>query len=112
MDLTEIRKIARDSAGELTINWDQIDNDPSYTFDFERLMQRSQEMLPELEMIHKKLSEGKSVAFEGEDSPLKYEDKEQYQHLIEAELFAGYQLQDLWERYNLIKSITEIENDV
>lgn len=109
MELNDIKKMALESAKNLEIQWDVLESDPLYTKQFERVLQESQVMMPDLEQVYMHLREGKSVLNPDETSSISYEEREKYMQIFEDQLFAGYQLQDLWERYTLIKSITEME---
>jgi len=108
MELNEIQKKAQEAAVDMHIDWDRLDIDPEYVHDFERILERSMVLLPDLENIHTKLSQGKSVLFEDDMSSLPYNMREEYLDLIEKELYVGYQLKDLYERFTLIRSITEM----
>lgn len=110
MELNDIKKLAREAAGDIQIQWDTLESDPKYIRDFERVLQESQRMIPDLEQVYTYLREGKNVTNPDESTTISYEDRERYMQIFEEQLFAGYQLQDLWERYTLIKSITEMEN--
>ncbi len=108
MELSELKAFARQE--EIEINWDKLDSDPFYADDFERVVQSAVNHIPQLEQLHTKLAAGESVAFEGQASPLKFMDLESYLYLVETELFAAYQIQDVHERYHLIKSITHLSS--
>lgn len=111
MELADIKKLALEEASKLQIQWDMIESDPMQRMYFEEMLEQSARMLPDLEYVYTRMKEGKSVVFSDEPTSLPYEDREKYMMLFEDQLFSGYQLLDLLERYNLIKSITEITKD-
>lgn len=108
MELAEIRNNAKETARDIEIDWDFIDSNELYRETFENILKRAVDMLVGMENLHSKMVEGKSVLFDGEESSLTYEMREEYLALLEEELFAAYQIQDVYERYNLIRSITEL----
>lgn len=108
MQLAEIRNNAKQAATNIEIDWDFLESDPRARETFEGILQRAVEMIVSMENLHSKMVEGQSVLFDGEESSLTYEMREEYLALVEEELFAAYQVQDVYERYNLIRSITEL----
>jgi hypothetical protein len=108
MQLAEIRNNAKQAATNIEIDWDFLESDPRARQTFESILKRAVEMIVSMENLHSKMIEGQSVLFDGEDSPLTYEMREEYLALVEEELFAAYQVQDVYERYTLIRSITEL----
>lgn len=113
MELNDIKRIAKQMSHDIQIQWDMLEQDPQYVVEFERVLSRANQLLPDLETLYQTIQEGKSVLSPDEDTPLTFEQKETYLHLLEEELLAGYELQEVWERYQLIKSITEMtKNDL
>jgi hypothetical protein len=113
MELNDIKRIAKEMSHTIEIQWDMLEQDPQYVADFEQTLRRAALFLPDLETLYQTIQSGKSVLSPDEDTPLTFEQKEAYLHLLEEELLAGYELREVWERYQLIKSITEMtKNDV
>lgn len=110
MELKDIQKHAQETAGDIQIDWEQLDSNPAYVQDMETVLQRAVKFLPQLETLYNKVSQGKSALFDGEESALTYEMREEYLVVLEQELFAAYQLKDVYERFTLIRSITELDN--
>jgi hypothetical protein len=108
MQLAEIRQHAKQAATDIEIDWDFLESSPMARETFESILQRAVEMIVNMENLHSKMIEGQSVLFEGEESALTYEMREEYLTLVEQELFTAYQVQDVYERYTLIRSITEL----
>jgi len=111
MELSDIKKLAL-SDDPIEMNWEMFDDNPDRQREFELIMTRAITFLDDLEYLHKRISSGESVVFEDAPSSLSYPQKEKYLSLIETELYVAYQLQDLFERYNLIQSITELDKNV
>jgi hypothetical protein len=105
MTLEDIKQIAYTHPDQIQICWDKLDSDPKYKEDFEAVVSNTLLLLPEIENIYKKLTTGKSVAFEGHDTPLKFEDIEQYTELVTEELFSRYQMEVMWDKYKKVKEI-------
>lgn len=110
MELKDIEKMAVHAASDMHIDWDRLEMDPSYMKDFESTLKRATKLLPDMEILHTKLSNGESAVFDGQESSLPYDQREHYIELLEEELYAGYQLKDLYDRFILIRSITELDN--
>jgi len=66
-------------------------------------------MVPDLESLYTKLTSGKSVLNPDDDSPLSFDDVEKYTLLVSEELFNGYILQELHNKYRTIQSIIEAD---
>lgn len=109
MTLNELKHIAHTHPEQIEICWDKIASDPSYKQEFEAIVIQSLELLPELESIYTKLSSGKNVVVEGEDTALDMGQVEEYIDIVEEELFAGYQLSEMWERYT---AVTDLINSI
>lgn len=110
MNLDDLKKEAAVAANEIQINWDAMEN-PKYRRDFELVLKRASEFVPELENILDKLTNGKSVAYPDEDTPLNYTDVEKYSTLIKEELFSGYVLQELYHKYEMIQRVIAADLD-
>lgn len=107
--LQEIRKEALGAANEIEIAWEMLHKDPLYRSDFERVLQTCEELVPDIEQLYVKLVRGENVLEDGEETSISYKDREMYLDKLEDELFASYQVLDLWNRYQLIESITTLD---
>lgn len=103
--LREIQELAIDDPEQIEICWDKIDSDPKYKEEFEEVVWRTLGLMPMLEEMHTKLSNGQSVMFEGKDTPLTVEQIDEYKDIIENELYAGYQMEYMWFKYERVKEI-------
>ena len=111
MTLAEIKQEARLAAGDLEVAWEKLDSDPSYKADFERILADCEKLVPEIEKLYLRLQDRKNV-FNGDvDTQITYAEREQFMDRLEDELFAAYQVLDLWERYSLVKNITALDNE-
>jgi hypothetical protein len=110
MTLEELREEAAIAADQIDINWKALEN-PEYRQDFESVLDKAVKFLPELESLYTKLTSGKSVMNEGEDTPLGFEDVEQYSTLVEEELFNGYVLKSVYHKYTAIENILKAALD-
>jgi hypothetical protein len=104
MDMQELKAEAALAANEIEIQWDMLDN-PKYRADFEATLEKASRFVPELEGLYVKLTSGKSVLEPDTDSPLPYADIEKYTGLVEEELFNGYVLQEILNKYNMINAV-------
>lgn len=104
MNMNELKQEAAIAANTIQINWEAMDN-PNYRKDFEHTLKRAMQLLPDLEGMFTKLSEGKSVLLPGEETSLSFEDIEQYRTIIEEELFNGYVLQELYHKYEMVNAV-------
>ena len=107
MTKEQIKHEALLEASEIELQWDKIDKDPIH---FAVQLEKALEMLPDIESLYEKLSSGKSVSYPDKDSPLNYEQLEQYTALVGDELYNCYIIEDIYNRFKLIQSITEMEN--
>lgn len=110
MSPEDMRAEAAIAANEIEINWDAMD-DPTYRKDFELVLKKASEFVPELEQLYSKLSSGKSVLMPDEDTPLDFADVEKYRGLIAEELFSGYILQELYHKYNMINAVITADKE-
>ena len=105
MTLEEIKHNAINHPDQLEINWDKLDSDPKYKQYFEDIVSKSLMMLPTIESIYLKLTNGESVTFEGHPTSLAPEDIEEYKDIVEDELFSGYQMLDMYSRYLAVENV-------
>lgn len=110
MNLDLLKQEAVREANAIEINWEQLDN-PNYRADFEHVLKRASQFVPELEGIYTKLTTGKSVLIPGEDTSLSFEDIEKYKAVIEEELLNGYILQELYHKYEMINAVIDADNN-
>lgn len=104
MNLDELKEEAAIAADQIDINWAKLEN-PDYRNDFEYTLKKASLFVPELESLYTKLTSGKSVMNENEDTPLGFEDVEKYSTLVAEELFNGYVLQSLYHKYTEIERV-------
>lgn len=110
MTLDDMKQAAEQEANTIEINWEMLEN-PTYRTDFEQVLQKASRFVPELESMYTTMQEGKSILFPTQDTPLKYEDLEKYNHLVEDELYQAYVLSALYTKYTLIESILQSNTD-
>ena len=110
MNMQEMRQEAAHAADEIDINWEMLD-DPTYRGNFEQSLRKASEFVPELEGLYTKLTSGKSVVTPDEDTSLKYADLEKYTELVAEELFSGYVLAAVYEKYQKINDILALANE-
>lgn len=104
MTLDDLKAEAILAANKIGINWENLD-DIKERHIFEQMVKRGHEFVPDLESIYTKLTSGKSVLNPDNDTPLNPVDVEQYTMLVSEELFNGYILQELHNKYTTIESI-------
>ena len=107
MTLEDIKRTALNHPEPLQIMWDQLDQDPQYTVEFERTLGVVIQNLPILESLYTKLTSGKSVLLPDSDTALKYDEIEQYTMLVAEELGAVYEMADLYDRYTKVKNVIQ-----
>lgn len=105
MNIQEIKQLAASHPEQLEINWDKLDSDISYRVDFEQIVLSTLSTVPTLELIHEKLSTGKSVIVPELDTRLSAGEVDTYLDAVEEELRKAYQLQTLWDTYQKVNSI-------
>jgi hypothetical protein len=108
MTLDDLKAEAAVVANQIGINWDNLD-DIKERHIFEQMVKRGHDMVPDLESLYTKLTSGKSVLNPDDDSPLSFDDVEKYTLLVSEELFNGYILQELHNKYRTIQSIIEAD---
>lgn len=91
MTLDEIRSKALTAADELAVVWESLEQ-AEHQEQFERIMASALSYLDDLESLYNLLDD--------------YEGLEIVKLALEQELTAGYQLQELWARYEGVQSIT------
>ena len=110
MNMDELKAEAEIAADQIDINWKALEN-PEYRKDFEGVLKKAVKFVPELESLYVKLTNGKSVVNPDEDTPLGFEDVEQYSTLVEEELFNGYVLRSLYRKYTAIENVIKASLD-
>lgn len=110
MDIKQIETEAAIAADQIDINWEALEN-PEYRKDFESVLTKAVKFIPELESLYTKLTAGKSVMNEDEDTPLGFEDVEKYSDLVAEELFNGYVLKSLYHKYTEIERVMQAALD-
>ena len=104
MTLEDLKAQAVLAASKISINWENL-NDIKERNLFEQMLTRGNTLVPDLELIYNKLTSGKSVSTDDEDTPLNFKDVEEYTELVSEELYNGYILQELYNKYTTIESI-------
>lgn len=107
MTKEQIKHEALLEASTIELQWGKIDKDP---ISFAVQLEKALEMLPDLESLYDKLSTGQSTLFDDKETSLNYAQLEQYTTLVGDELYNVYIMEDLYNRFRLIQSITEMEN--
>lgn len=107
--LKDIRQEALAAANEIEIAWEMLSTDPLYRSDFERTLTACEELVPDIEQLYIKLVRGENVLEDGAATTISYQDREMFLDRLEDELYASYQVLDLWNRYQLIESITTLD---
>ena len=110
MNMDELKAEAAIAADQIDINWKALEN-PEYRKDFESVLEKAVKFVPELESLYTKLTNGKSVMNEDEDTPLGFEDVEKYSDLVAEELFNGYVLKSLYHKYTAIENVLKAALD-
>jgi hypothetical protein len=108
--MDDIKVEAAKAANEIEINWDELNN-PTYRADFESVLQKAKDFLPELEGLYTKLTSGKSVMNPDEDTPLEYTDIEKYTGLIAEELFSAYVLAEVYHKYEMVNAVINADQN-
>ena len=105
--LEQIRNEATTVSPEtFVICWDRFEEAPELLKDFEHDLQQAELGLQLLEYAYTTLIlRGENIAIPGMPTSLKYDEIEQLEAKLVKELTIGYQLQDVWQRYQAIKSL-------
>lgn len=107
MKLEDIRRHARATAvQDLEVQWEKLDEDAEYRADFERILTECERIVPEIEQLYLRLQERKHVFNDDMDTSITYEQREEFLDRLVDELYASYQILDLWDRYQLVNRIT------
>lgn len=106
MTLAEIRHIAETHPEQIQICWDKIDEDPTYKEEFESVVTGALSTLSTMETIYTKLTANQHAFVDGMDTSLNRDEIERYLEALEEELFAGYQMQLMWDAYQKVNEIT------
>ena len=105
MTLADIKRLALSPEVEsIEIMWDKIDSDPSYREDFETTVQTVVNSVAGLEFVYNHITNGQSIHVPDEPSPLSPAELLEAKHMVEDELFAAYQMVDLWDRYRAVNT--------
>jgi hypothetical protein len=105
MTLHEIKEMAFNCPDQLEICWDKLDEDPAYTQEFEDVVSKALMMIPMLENIYTKLTVGKHVLVEGNDTHLTDMQRDDYTELVAEELFSAYQMSAMYTRYLEVQNV-------
>jgi hypothetical protein len=111
MTLNELKQDAELAAVTIDLNWDKLE-DPQEAKYFVDALTTGMTMIPELEVLYTKLTSGKSVLFPDEDTPLQYDDLEQYTELVAEELHAAYIIQSVYDKYEKVNNIIALSESV
>lgn len=109
MTLEQIKREALTSGEQIEIMWDKIDSDPTFREDFEQSLQLVLNSVPGLEYIYNHLNAGKSIVDPSQGTPLSFDEIEQAKTAVEDELFAAYQMVDVWDRY---RGVNQVINNI
>jgi hypothetical protein len=108
ISLDDIKADAQRAAYSLTdIKWEQLDT-PEGDSRMRQSLQYAVSVLPDLESIYTKLTNGKSVLLPDADSPLPYEEQEEYAMLIAEQLHQTYILAEVKSIYEKVTQIIEL----
>lgn len=107
MNIAEIRHIAYTHPEQIQICWDKLDEDSKYKEEFEKVVTDALAFLPTLEDIHTRLTTGKHAVYDSQFTTMNPVMVEEYLEAVEEELFAGYQMQLMWDAY---KKVTDLIN--
>jgi hypothetical protein len=104
MNITEMQNEAAKVANEFEIDWEKLSN-AEYRQDFVDVMEKSATVVPTLESMYMKMSEGKSVAFPDAETPLKFGELEKYRQLVGEELYSGYILREIYHKFRMVEDV-------
>lgn len=105
MTLEQIKREALTGQEYIEIMWDKLDSDAHFREDFEKSLQVVVNSVEGLEFIYKHLMANKNIVDPEQDSTLTYEDVEAAKAAVEDELFAAYQIVDVWDRYRAVQNV-------
>lgn len=109
MTLDELKQEAAVKANKIEIQWERM-NDPNTAKDFENALEVNTVLIPDLESLYTKLTNGQSVLFPDSDSPLPYDDQEKYAAMVEDSLFEAYVIQEVLHKFRCITNILDLAN--
>lgn len=95
LTLTELRSLVQ-LHGPLEIMWDHMDNDPLADQEFTEQCALVQQMIPGLEHLYTGIAKGSITV----------EDSETLLINLQQELYAAYLLEDAYERYAAVHTMT------
>jgi hypothetical protein len=107
MTLEQIRREAELKAVEIDIQWERMMT-PTQQKEFEDALEVGTVLIPDLESLYTKLTSGESVAYDGEASPLPYDDQEKYAELVGDQLFEAYIIREVLHKYKCITNILNL----
>jgi len=107
LTLEQIRNEATTVSPEtFVICWERFEEAPELRKDFEHDLQQSIVGLQLLEYAYTTLIlRGENIALPGTPTSLKYDEIERLEAKLVRELTIGYQLQDVWQRYQAVNSL-------
>lgn len=108
----EIRNQAYEAANHIDINWDAMDATPGRHEAMKKSFASNTMLLPELISLYEKLTSGKSVVTPDEDTPLNFKEVEEYSELVADELYAGFVLEAVGDKYTKINTIIELSGSL
>lgn len=105
--IDELRKEAAREADAIDLNWEKLE-DSREASSLTESLEKGIAWLPTLETLYSKLISGKSVVLPEQESSLSFEEVEQYTELVAEELYAGYVLAAIKDKYDKINSIIQL----
>lgn len=104
MTIDEIRKAAVHAAYEQEIDWDAL-SDEMYRTDFLTTLNTARAISPVVESLYTKLMANESVAFDGEPSPLPFDEVETYRLKVAEALFENIFLCEVYHKYEMVEKV-------
>ena len=105
--LDELRREAELKAVELEIDWERASSFENKKY-FEDALEAGTVLIPDMESLYRKLTGGKSVVFDGQQSNLPYEEQEKYAELVADKLFEAYVIREILHKYRCITNIMNL----
>lgn len=105
MSLEQLKRDALTCNEQIEIMWDKLDSDIRYREDFEQSLQIVVNSVHGLEYIYKHLTSGNRVDVPDEQTSLSRDEVEEAIEAVEDELFAAYQMVDVWDRYRAVNQV-------
>jgi hypothetical protein len=109
--MEELKADAEIAALDMELNWEKLEN-PEEAKTLVEFLDTGISMLPVLESLYTKLTSGKSVVLPDEDSPLPYEEIENYTLVVAEELHAAYMLQGIKDKYDKVNQIIQLSGSL